>query len=117
MIPGSAWSALSYGGGIQLVTAAIDKRVDAIVPTIAWNNLNTSLAKNGAPKTSWGLLLTAALLLHGCPHRSRRSFPTLIDALLSGEVSPSGQDFLAARSPAISGERHHRADPIHPGHR
>ena len=44
----------SYGGGIQLVTAAIDPRIDAIVPTIAWNNLNTSLDKNGAPKTSWG---------------------------------------------------------------
>src|SRR6476661_849798 len=37
----------SYGGGIQLVTAAIDPRVDAIVPTIAWNNINTALAKNG----------------------------------------------------------------------
>jgi ABC-2 type transport system ATP-binding protein len=35
----------SYGGGIQLVTAAIDERVDATVPTIAWNNLNTSLYK------------------------------------------------------------------------
>ncbi|HVQ52071.1 MAG TPA: CocE/NonD family hydrolase, partial [Mycobacterium sp.] len=55
----------SYGGGIQLVTAAIDPRVDAIVPTIAWNNLNTSLDKSGAPKTSWGVLLTAALLLTG----------------------------------------------------
>ena len=44
----------SYGGGIQLVTAAVDKRVDAIVPTIAWNNLNTSLYKSGAPKTQLG---------------------------------------------------------------
>ena len=29
----------SYGGGIQLVTAAIDNRIDAIVPTIAWHAL------------------------------------------------------------------------------
>jgi ABC-2 type transport system ATP-binding protein len=42
----------SYGGGIQLVTAAIDKRVDAIAPTIAWNNLNTSLYKAGSIKTT-----------------------------------------------------------------
>ncbi len=30
----------SYGGGIQLVAAATDPRIDAIVPTIAWNTLN-----------------------------------------------------------------------------
>ena len=35
----------SYGGGIQLVTAATDCRVDAIVPTIAWHSLATSLDK------------------------------------------------------------------------
>ncbi|MDT5014881.1 MAG: type transport system ATP-binding protein, partial [Mycobacterium sp.] len=33
----------SYGGGIQLVTAAIDCRVDAIAPMIAWHSLTTSL--------------------------------------------------------------------------
>jgi ABC-2 type transport system ATP-binding protein len=33
----------SYGGGIQLVTAAIDRRVDAITPDIAWNSLVTIL--------------------------------------------------------------------------
>ena len=55
----------SYGGGIQLVTAAIDQRVDAIVPTIAWNSLNTSLYKSEAFKSSWGTLLTAALMLTG----------------------------------------------------
>ena len=49
----------SYGGGIQLVTAAIDKRVDAIVPDIAWHSLITSLDKNNTPKTGWSL---AALL-------------------------------------------------------
>ena len=35
----------SYGGGIQLVTAAIDCRIDAIAPSIAWNSLRTSLYK------------------------------------------------------------------------
>ncbi len=65
----------SYGGGIQLVTAAIDHRVDAIVPTIAWNNLNTSLYKNEAPKTSWGPFSTGALYVHLCSGRIRRSIP------------------------------------------
>lgn len=42
----------SYGGGIQLVAAATDPRIDAIVPTIAWHSLNTSLYKNQAFKSS-----------------------------------------------------------------
>ncbi len=48
----------SYGGGIQLVTAAIDCRVDAIVPTIAWHSLVTSLDKANTVKTGWSDLLT-----------------------------------------------------------
>jgi ABC-2 type transport system ATP-binding protein len=89
----------SYGGGIQLVTAAIDPRVDAIVPTIAWNNLNTSLDKNGAPKTSWGALLTAALLFTGArvdPH----IYPALVTTLLTGAVSPADREFLDTGSPS-----------------
>ncbi|HEY8583000.1 MAG TPA: CocE/NonD family hydrolase, partial [Capillimicrobium sp.] len=47
----------SYGGGIQLVLAAIDRRVDVIVPTIAWHSLKTSLFKNETPKLGWAGLL------------------------------------------------------------
>lgn len=47
----------SYGGGIQLVTAAIDRRVDAITPTIAWNSLVTSLYKDAVVKQGWGSIL------------------------------------------------------------
>ncbi len=47
----------SYGGGIQLAVAAIDCRVDAIVPWIAWHSLGTSLYKSGIAKTGWGNLL------------------------------------------------------------
>jgi ABC-2 type transport system ATP-binding protein len=50
----------SYGGGIQLITAAIDCRVDAIVPMIAWQSLVTSLSKADTPKNGWAGLLTAA---------------------------------------------------------
>ncbi|MGI8664161.1 MAG: CocE/NonD family hydrolase [Acidimicrobiales bacterium] len=34
----------SYGGEIQLATAAIDDRVDTVVPMITWNDLRYSLA-------------------------------------------------------------------------
>ncbi len=43
----------SYGGGIQLSTAGIDQRIDAIVPVIAWNSLQTSLYKAETIKTAW----------------------------------------------------------------
>ncbi|WP_406459384.1 CocE/NonD family hydrolase [Streptomyces sp. NBC_00876] len=42
----------SYGGAIQLAAAAVDRRVDALVPLITWNDLAYSLAPNntGAAK-------------------------------------------------------------------
>lgn len=55
----------SYGGGIQLVTAAIDKRVDAIVPVIAWHSLVSSLFKDGAMKSGWGAVLCGAGIAQG----------------------------------------------------
>jgi ABC-2 type transport system ATP-binding protein len=55
----------SYGGGIQLVAAAIDHRIDAIVPDIAWNSLETSLARNSTTKSGWGLSLYAAAAAAG----------------------------------------------------
>lgn len=36
----------SYGGAIQLATAAVDPRVDALVPLITWNDLAYALAPN-----------------------------------------------------------------------
>lgn len=47
----------SYGGGIQWVTAAIDSRVDAITPDIAWHSLESALAREGLFKTGWGSFL------------------------------------------------------------
>ena len=59
----------SYGGGIQLVTAAIDCRVDAIVPIVAWHSLQTSLFKADTVKSGWSNLLFAATAGHSVdPH-------------------------------------------------
>jgi putative CocE/NonD family hydrolase len=38
----------SYGGAIQLATAAVDHRVDALVPLITWNSLAYALDPNNA---------------------------------------------------------------------
>ena len=50
----------SYGGGIQLVTAGIDTRLDAIAPDIAWHSLETSLYQDETFKSGWGGLLYLA---------------------------------------------------------
>ncbi|MGP3982927.1 CocE/NonD family hydrolase [Streptomyces sp. KR80] len=41
----------SYGGAVQLATASIDRRVDALVPLITWNDLGYSLATNSTDTT------------------------------------------------------------------
>ena len=51
--PRMGMSGGSYGGGIQFVTAALDKRVDAIVPNIAWHSLRTSLYRGSIVKLGW----------------------------------------------------------------
>lgn len=38
----------SYGGAVQLATAAVDRRLDALVPMITWNDLAYSLDPNNA---------------------------------------------------------------------
>ncbi len=89
---------VSYGGGIQLVTAAIDNRVDALVPTIAWHSLNTSLYEAAAPKSSWGVLLTAVLL--GTAARFNPQILTsVLTGALTGQLPQSDVDFLTDRSP------------------
>ncbi|WP_254705949.1 CocE/NonD family hydrolase [Streptomyces vilmorinianum] len=45
----------SYGGAIQLATASVDPRLDALVPLITWNDLAYSLAPNGADRATPGV--------------------------------------------------------------
>lgn len=78
----------SYGGGIQLATAAIDHRVDAIVPTIAWNNLVDVLFPREAVNSSWGTLLPAVLALTFAREHPR-IFPVAIQGVLFGIADPA----------------------------
>ena len=73
--PRVGMAGVSYGGGIQNVTAAIDTRVDAVVPTIAWHSLITSLYKSGDVKSGWGLALC------GLGH---------VNGLADGLIGPAG---------------------------
>ena len=84
----------SYGGGIQLVTATIDPRIDAIVPGIAWNTLNSSLYPKDVFKTAWGTLLILDLMEAGA-----RINPQIYEGILTGALlgflTPSQQALLA----------------------
>jgi ABC-2 type transport system ATP-binding protein len=42
----------SYGGALSLLLAGVDKRVDAIVPMITWNDLSTSLFAQSSQATA-----------------------------------------------------------------
>jgi ABC-2 type transport system ATP-binding protein len=86
----------SYGGGIQLSTAAIDCRVDAIVPSWAWNSLRTSLFKADTPKTGW------ATFLYGVA-AGRQLDPHIRSAeassLATGTISAADRQWFIDRGP------------------
>lgn len=103
----------SYGGGIQLVLAALDKRVDVIAPQIAWHSLVSSLDKNGIVKGGWGSLLygigagmSATAGLQGGPagpQVGRMQDPVTLaatrDGLTTGHFTAAEQAYFGARGP------------------
>lgn len=76
----------SYGGGIQLSAAAIDHRIDAIVPTIAWNSIADVLFPRTAVNSGWGTILPAALAITFAREHPR-IFPVAIAGVLFGYAS------------------------------
>jgi len=87
----------SYGGGIQLVTAATDCRVDAIVPTIAWHSLSTSLYKAATVKSGWTGILTN---LSGADHVDPVVTASSASGQATGTITPTQQAWFIARGPA-----------------
>ncbi len=87
---------VSYGGGIQLVTAAIDCRVDAIVPNVAWHSLATSLNKANTVKIGWSDILYSAAA-------SRQLDPHITSSYNAGTatglISPEDRAWFRSRGP------------------
>ena len=106
----------SYGGGFQFAAASVDKRVDALVPIITWNDLSYSLAPNntdrvapdrvtstnsGTTKLAWGLGFSALGLTGDlqngqipgdplpCPNFADWVCPALLTAGTTGYFSPA----------------------------
>ncbi len=88
----------SYGGGVQLVTAATDHRVDAIVPGIAWNTLNSSLYRDEAFRTGYALLLMLRLVTMGAVV-DPRIYPAILGGAVTGSLSAEQQEILASSGP------------------
>ena len=58
--PRLGWIGGSNAAGVQLNTAAVDRRIDALVPEISWGNLVRDLIPGGVVKQTWDLLLYGA---------------------------------------------------------
>lgn len=69
----------SYGGGFQLIGAALDRRFDAVVPSGTWFDLRYSLNPGGVPKSLWIDLLFAG----GLTGSRGRLDPFIPEAFLS----------------------------------
>lgn len=89
----------SYGGGIQFATAAIDCRIDAIVPTIAWNSLVTSLYKSGIVKAGWAGLLHAGSASDDVDPVVNSSYE---QSLATGTLSAADEAWYAQRGSHVS---------------
>ncbi|MEZ5186526.1 MAG: CocE/NonD family hydrolase [Candidatus Nanopelagicales bacterium] len=89
----------SYGGGIQFSTAAIDHRIDAIVPVIAWHSLETSLYKAETIKSAW-----VNALLVGATRPGNTFSPSILKGRVQARkgttFSPEVVDFAKAAGPA-----------------
>jgi ABC-2 type transport system ATP-binding protein len=86
----------SYGGGIQLVTAAIDCRVDAIVPQIAWHSLGSSLYEAQTVKIGWGNLLYSVSAGHSVDAHTTSAHD---DGNATGVLSAADAQWFLERGP------------------
>ncbi len=86
----------SYGGGIQLVAAAIDCRVDAIVPVMAWHSLGTSLYRSETVKTGWaGILSRLPTGAVTDPHIDS----AYSDGVVEGSLTDEDREWFLSRGP------------------
>ncbi len=93
----------SYAGGIQFVTAALDKRVDASAPESSWNNLSNTLAPHGVIKLQWSLLLYAAGGATAYAEGDGYDFAlhrALAESSANGAWSKTTHDWFESRGPA-----------------
>ncbi len=86
----------SYGGGIQMTT--VDPRIDAIVPSIAWNSLVEALYPNEVFKSAWATVLLLALVEAGATINTQ-IYEGVGTGLLFNWLSQTSQAVLGSSGP------------------
>ena len=90
----------SYGGGVSLLGAAYDRRVDVTVPVITWNSLQNAFLPGGVFKAQYASVFFAAGPAGVCARFTQRVCEAY--QRLAQNVPPTAGDqaVLAASSPA-----------------
>ncbi len=88
----------SYGGGIQMVTASTDSRIDAIVPNGNWYSLNDALYPAEEFKTAWAALLLLDLVQAGA-RINNVIYQGVLTGSLFGFLTQTAQAVLASSGP------------------
>ncbi|WP_283958459.1 alpha/beta fold hydrolase [Streptomyces sp. 35G-GA-8] len=93
----------SYGGGISLLAAGYDKRVDAIAPLITYWNLADALFPNGVFKKLWaGIFFSTG---GGCQTFQKELCDMYQRVAVSGTPDDAARKLLEERSPSAVGDR------------
>ena len=106
----------SYAGGIQLNAAAVDDRIDALVPVVPWHDLSFSLVPNGVPKLGWTTLLYGAGIAaaRGVQNPDQENLQRGVSPRLhevytktvaQNRLPPEGESFLKVRSTVSKADR------------
>lgn len=108
--PRVGWIGGSNAAGIQFNTAALDRRVEAIVPEISWGNLVENLVPNGVIKNTWDVLLYGAGAATGAaggigspagPQTgiyAQEIHQSFVEGLSTGDLSEGSREWFAFRS-------------------
>ncbi|MCU1593222.1 MAG: transporter related, partial [Frankiales bacterium] len=91
----------SYGGGASLLGAALDKRVDAIVPVITWNSLESALLPGDVFKAQYAAVFFIGASSQECRF-AQRVCTTYQRIAQTGRATPADRALLAASSPDVS---------------
>ncbi|MGH2774235.1 MAG: CocE/NonD family hydrolase [Actinomycetota bacterium] len=117
--PQMGWIGGSNAAGVQFNTAAVDKRVDALVPEISWGNLVRDLLPGDVLKQTWDLILygaggaTAATLGIWSPAGPQAGIfaqeihEAFVQGAALGELDDSLIEWFSKRSTTV---RSHRVD-------
>jgi ABC-2 type transport system ATP-binding protein len=117
--PRLGWIGGSNAAGVQFNTAAVDKRIDALVPEISWGDLVRDLLPGRVLKQTWSLVLygaggaTAATLGIWSPAGPQTGIfapeihQAFVQGTATGEIDADIRDWFSRRSTT---RRSHRVD-------